>query len=155
MGCKELKALHEVRGFCTAVHEVHEWIIHVVKYFAGISHVAGEPSLTVAQSVYEHGKELWNIHKVSCKLIALSMKYLMNSQTSCRAFKLIPRYGPIYRLLANSRFLQTFNSSYLMSCHTIFQDFMDSSNLFSWFYKLPGAYIAYVLIDVLMLISQK
>ncbi len=55
---------------------------------------------------------------------------LQGIRISCVSY-LIPRYGPIYRLLANSRFLQILNISSLMSCHTIFLDFMDSNNHFS------------------------
>ncbi len=46
----------------------------------------------------------------------------------------------VYRLLGNSRFLQILN---LISYHTIFQDFMDSNNHFSWFYKLPSDFSPY------------
>ncbi len=55
--------------------------MHVIKYFAGILHAAGEPLWTVVQSVQVF--QTWegtvvNIRKVICKVIALftlSVKY--------------------------------------------------------------------------------
>ncbi len=50
----------------------------------------------------------------------------------------------MYRLLANSRFLQILNISSFdeLSYNNIFQEFMDSNDHFSWFYKLPSDFFS-------------
>ncbi len=67
---------------------------------------------------------LWCVCYFCSVLSALKVIFMFITQTvnSC--------YGPIYRLLADSRFLQILSTSFLMSYHTIFQDVMDSNNLF-------------------------